>query len=52
VPSAVHALAAGDDPLRAAGWLVRGGAGVVVHLAVSALWAFVLTRLGVRGAVR
>lgn len=56
VPSTVHALATGDDPLRAtraAGSLVGGGAGagVAVHLAVSAWWAFVLTRLGVRGVV-
>ncbi|RAS62409.1 hypothetical protein C8D87_108230 [Lentzea atacamensis] len=56
VPSTVHALATGDDPLRAtraAGSLVGGGAGagVVVHLAVSAWWAFVLTRLRVRGVV-
>ena len=41
VPSTVHALAVGDDPLRAtraAGSLVGGGVaeGVVVHLAVSA----------------
>jgi hypothetical protein len=56
VPSTAHALATGDDPLRAtraAGSLVGGGAGagVVVHLAVSAWWAFVLTRLRVRGVV-
>jgi hypothetical protein len=56
VPSTAYALAVGDSPLRAtraAGSLVRGGlgAGVVVHLAVSAFWALVLTRLRVRGAV-
>ncbi len=56
VPSTVHALAVGDDPLRAtraAGSLVGGGVaeGVVVHLAVSAFWAFVLTRLRVRGVL-
>jgi len=56
VPSTVHALATGDDPLRAtraAGSLVGGGAGagVAVHLAVSAWWAFVLSRLRVRGVV-
>jgi hypothetical protein len=56
VPSTAHAIAIGDDPLRstrAAGALVGGGAGagVVVHLAVSAFWAFVLTRLGVRGVL-
>lgn len=56
VPSTVHALAVGDSPLRAtraAGSLVRGGpfAGVVVHLAVSTFWTFVLTRLRVRGVV-
>ncbi|MFI6094148.1 hypothetical protein ACIA8G_01240 [Lentzea sp. NPDC051213] len=56
VPSTAHAVAIGDDPLRAtkaAGTLVRGGAGagVVVHLAVSAWWAFVLTRLRVRGVL-
>lgn len=55
-PSTVHALAVGDSPLRAtraAGSLVRGGAfaGVAVHLAVSAFWMFVLTRLRVRGVV-
>ncbi|SER81902.1 hypothetical protein SAMN05216188_1164 [Lentzea xinjiangensis] len=53
-PSTVHALVTGDDPLRAtkaAGSLVGGGAGagVVVHLAVSAWWTFALTRLRVRG---
>jgi hypothetical protein len=57
VPSTAYALAVGDSPLRAtraAGSLVRGGvgAGVVVHLAVSAFWTLVLTRLGVRGVVR
>ncbi|MDX8140817.1 hypothetical protein SK854_01750 [Lentzea sp. BCCO 10_0061] len=56
VPSTVHALMAGDDLLRAtraAGALVGGGvrSGVVVHVAVSAFWAFVLTRLRVRGVV-
>ncbi|MDX8049026.1 hypothetical protein SK571_06515 [Lentzea sp. BCCO 10_0798] len=56
VPSTVHALMAGDDVLRAtraAGSLVGGGVreGVVVHLAVSAFWTVVLTRLRVRGAV-
>ena len=56
VPSTVHALAVGDDPLRAtkaAGSLVGGGvgAGVAVHLAVSAWWVFVLRRLRVRGVV-
>ncbi|MEU0886206.1 hypothetical protein ABZ345_47195 [Lentzea sp. NPDC005914] len=56
VPSTVHALAVGDDPLRAtkaAGSLVGGGAGagVAVHLAVSAWWVFVLGRLRVRGVV-
>ncbi|NKE63214.1 hypothetical protein FXN61_43420 [Lentzea sp. PSKA42] len=56
LPSTVHALATGGDPLRAtkaAGSLVGGGvgAGVVVHLAVSAFWTFVLTRLRVRGVV-
>jgi hypothetical protein len=56
VPSTVHALMAGDDVLRAtraAGSLVGGGLreGVVVHLAVSAFWTVVLTRLRVRGAV-
>ncbi|MEV6717043.1 hypothetical protein AB0M48_34005 [Lentzea sp. NPDC051208] len=56
VPSTVHALVAGDDVLRAtraAGSLVGGGVreGVVVHLAVSAFWTVVLTRLRVRGAV-
>jgi len=56
VPSTVHALVAGDDLLRAtraAGSLVGGGvrSGVVVHVAVSAFWTFVLTRLRVRGVV-
>lgn len=56
VPSTAHALVTGDDPLRAtraAGSLVGGGAaaGVVVHLAVSAWWMFVLRRLRVRGVV-
>lgn len=56
VPSTVHALMTGDDVVRAtraAGSLVGGGVreGVVVHLAVSAFWMFVLTRLRVRGAV-
>ncbi|WP_245821622.1 hypothetical protein [Lentzea waywayandensis] len=56
MPSTVHALVAGDDLLRAtraAGSLAGGGvrSGVVVHLAVSAFWAFVLTRLRVRGVV-
>ncbi|HEX8866183.1 MAG TPA: hypothetical protein VF821_11055 [Lentzea sp.] len=56
VPSTVHALATGDDPLRAtraAGSLVGGsaGAGVAVHLAVSAWWMYVLRRLRVRGVV-
>ncbi|WP_052684707.1 hypothetical protein [Lentzea aerocolonigenes] len=56
VPSTAHALATGDDPLRAtraAGSLVGGGtgAGVMVHLAVSAWWMFVLRRLRVRGVV-
>lgn len=54
VPSTMHALVAGDDLLRAtraAGSLVGGGvrSGVVVHLAVSAFWTFVLTLLRVRG---
>ena len=54
LPSTTHALAVGDDPLRAtraAGSLVGGGAvaGAVVHLAVSAWWMFVLRRLRVRG---
>ncbi|MFC3896631.1 hypothetical protein ACFOWZ_34580 [Lentzea rhizosphaerae] len=57
LPSTAYALAVGDSPLRAtraAGSLVRGGvgAGVVVHLAVSAFWTFVLTRLRVRGVIR
>lgn len=57
MPSTVHALAVGDSPLRAtraAGSLARGGVGtgIVVHLAVSAFWTFVLTRLGVRGVIR
>ncbi|GGN01108.1 hypothetical protein GCM10011609_44580 [Lentzea pudingi] len=56
VPSTVHALMKRDDLLRAtraAGSLVGGGAraGVVVHLAVSGFWTFVLTRLPVRGVV-
>lgn len=56
VPSTVHAVVTGGDPLRAtkaAGSLVGGGAaaGVVVHLAVSAWWAYVLSRLRVRGVV-
>ncbi|MDT7787522.1 MAG: hypothetical protein QOF58_5941 [Pseudonocardiales bacterium] len=56
VPSTVHALASGDDPLRAtraAGSLVGGGAGagVAVHLVVSGWWMFVLRRLRVRGVV-
>jgi hypothetical protein len=56
VPSTVHAVVVGDDLLRAtraAGSLVRGGVreGVVVHLAVSAFWMYVLTRLRVRGVV-
>jgi hypothetical protein len=54
VPSTVHALATGGDPLRAtraAGSLVGGGIveGVAVHLAVSAWWAWVFTRFRVRG---
>lgn len=56
VPSTIHALATGADPLRAtraAGSLVGGGVreGVLVHVVVSAWWAFLLTRLGVRGVV-
>ncbi|MEV6239502.1 hypothetical protein [Lentzea sp. NPDC051838] len=56
VPSTAHTLAIGDDPLRAtkaAGSMVGGGAGagVAVHLAVSAWWMFVLRRLRVRGVV-
>ncbi|MGI5500984.1 hypothetical protein [Lentzea sp. CA-135723] len=56
VPSTLHALMSGDDlarATRAAGSLVGGGAraGIVVHLAVSAFWALVLTRLRVRGVV-
>lgn len=56
VPSTVHALVTGGDPVRAtraAGSLVGGGAGAgaVVHFAVSAWWAFVLSRLRVRGVV-
>lgn len=56
VPSTVHAVVTGDSALRAtraAGSLVRGGVreGVVVHLAVSAFWMFVLTRSRVRGVV-
>lgn len=56
VPSTVHAVATGGDPLRAtkaAGSMVGGGAasGVVVHLVVSAWWTFVLARLRVRGVL-
>ncbi|MFS8098759.1 hypothetical protein LFM09_16635 [Lentzea alba] len=56
VPSTAHSLAIGDDPLRATravGAMVGGGAGagVAVHLVVSAFWAFVLGRLRVRGVL-
>ncbi|WP_179953740.1 hypothetical protein [Lentzea guizhouensis] len=68
LPSTLHALATGRDPLQATkaaaslvpvakrgsesstlvGTLVRGA---VVHVGVSAWWAFVLARLQVRGVV-
>jgi hypothetical protein len=52
-PSTAHALATGADPLaaaRAAGTILPGrragrGRGVVVHLAVSALWGVVLSAI-------
>lgn len=62
VPSTLHALATGRDPLEAAlaaGSIVLPGetqrgrllaAAVPVHLGVSLAWALVLNRAGVRGA--
>ena len=64
VPSTLHALAAGRDPLeatKAAGSILLPGerrtlqlvaAAVPVHLALSLGWALVLARLGVRGPLR
>ena len=61
VPSTLHALATGRDPLeatKAAGSILLPGerrtlplvaAAVPVHLALSLGWALVLARLGVRG---
>ncbi|KOV85458.1 hypothetical protein ADL03_12105 [Nocardia sp. NRRL S-836] len=68
LPSTLHALATGADPLQAtkaaaslaplarqrpgsatlAGTPLRGA---IVHVAVSAWWSFVLTRLRVRGVL-
>ena len=64
VPSTLHALATGRDPLeatKAAGAILLPGeegtvrllaAAVPVHLALSFGWAIVLDRLGVRGPLR
>ena len=64
VPSTLHALATGRDPLeatKAAGSILLPGerrtlplvaAAVPVHLALSLGWALVLARLGVRGPLR
>ena len=64
IPSTVHALATGRDPLeatRAAGTIVLPqeasperllAAAVPVHLAISLTWTVVLDRAGVRGALR
>ena len=64
IPSTVHALATGRDPLeatRAAGTILLPretrperllAAAVPVHLAISLGWTVVLDRAGVRGALR
>ena len=64
IPSTVHALATGRDPLeaaRAAGTILLPqetspqrllAAAVPVHLAISLTWTIVLDRAGVRGALR
>jgi hypothetical protein len=64
VPSTLHALATGRDPLeatKAAGSILLPGerrtlplvaAAAPVHLALSLGWAVVLARLGVRGPLR
>jgi hypothetical protein len=64
IPSTVHALATGRDPLeaaRAAGTIMLPhqasperllAAAVPVHLAISLTWTIVLDRAGVRGALR
>jgi len=64
IPSTVHALATGRDPLeaaRAAGTILLPretsherllAAAVPVHLAISLAWTVVLDRAGVRGALR
>jgi hypothetical protein len=64
IPSTVHALATGRDPLeaaRAAGTILLPretsqerllAAAVPVHLGISLAWTVVLDRVGVRGALR
>jgi hypothetical protein len=64
IPSTVHALATGRDPLEAAyaaGTILLPGetrpqrllaAAVPVHLGISIAWTVVLDRTGVRGAAR
>ena len=64
IPSTVHALATGRDPLEAAyaaGTILLPGetrpqrllaAAVPVHLGISIAWTVVLDRAGVRGAAR
>lgn len=64
IPSTVHALATGRDPLEAvyaAGTILLPGetdrarlalAAFPVHVALSIVWAFALERAGVRGAAR
>jgi len=64
LPSTLHALATGRDPLeatKAAGSILRPGetrtlpllaAAVPVHLALSIAWALALERAGIRGALR
>ena len=64
IPSTLHALATGRDPLEAvyaAGTILLPGetrpqrllaAAVPVHLGISIAWTVVLDRAGVRGALR
>jgi hypothetical protein len=64
IPSTVHALATGRDPLEAAyaaGTILLPGetrpqrllaAAVPVHLGISIVWTVVLDRAGVRGVAR
>ena len=64
IPSTVHALATGRDPLeaaRAAGTILLPretrpdrllAAAVPIHVGISLAWTIVLARAGVRGAIR